>query len=86
MCWQFILSFFYKLASLIGCVAAVGHTRYATMGIKDAINCVQPFVMYTANGLLAVAHNGELINNKELRRKVSEIVYSLFNFQNFFFR
>lgn len=32
---------------------------------------VQPFVVDTVHGLLAVAHNGELVNATSLRKEVS---------------
>uniref|UniRef100_A0AC34Q5C3 Amidophosphoribosyltransferase n=1 Tax=Panagrolaimus sp. JU765 TaxID=591449 RepID=A0AC34Q5C3_9BILA len=38
--------------------------------MKNAINCVQPFVLYTAAGLIAVAHNGELVNAGKARDKI----------------
>ncbi|XP_014673592.1 PREDICTED: amidophosphoribosyltransferase-like [Priapulus caudatus] len=47
----------------------VGHTRYSTAGGSEIGNC-QPFVVHTAHGLLAVAHNGELINGGALRRQI----------------
>ena len=48
----------------------IGHTRYSTTGTLTVNNC-QPFVVHTAHGEMAVAHNGELINNEELRKMVS---------------
>lgn len=36
---------------------------------------VQPFVVDTVHGLLAVAHNGELVNAKNLRKEVSKIFW-----------
>ncbi|EMP25118.1 Amidophosphoribosyltransferase [Chelonia mydas] len=47
----------------------IGHTRYSTSGISELENC-QPFVVETLHGKIAVAHNGELINAKQLRRKL----------------
>lgn len=47
----------------------IGHTRYSTQGDSDTIN-VQPFVVETIHGLIAVAHNGELVNAKKLKQKV----------------
>lgn len=59
------------LATLKGNLG-VGHTRYSTHGGCSATNTtnVQPFVVDTVHGLLAVAHNGELINARKLRREV----------------
>ncbi|XP_043918429.1 amidophosphoribosyltransferase [Protopterus annectens] len=47
----------------------IGHTRYSTTGFSELQNC-QPFVVDTLHGKIAVAHNGELVNAKKLRRKV----------------
>lgn len=46
------------------------HTRYSTTGISELLNC-QPFVVDTLHGRIAVAHNGELVNSRALRTKVS---------------
>lgn len=48
----------------------IGHTRYATTGNCELENC-QPFVVETLHGKIAVAHNGELVNAAQLRKKVS---------------
>ena len=34
---------------------------------------VQPFVVETLHGLIAVAHNGELVNANSLKTKVSDL-------------
>uniref|UniRef100_A0A8D0HVP1 Amidophosphoribosyltransferase n=1 Tax=Sphenodon punctatus TaxID=8508 RepID=A0A8D0HVP1_SPHPU len=47
----------------------IGHTRYSTSGISELGNC-QPFVVETLHGKIAVAHNGELTNAAQLRRKL----------------
>ena len=47
----------------------IGHNRYSTMGASKLVNC-QPFVVDTAQNWIAVAHNGELVNAKSLRKKV----------------
>lgn len=47
----------------------IGHTRYSTSAASEEVNC-QPFVVHTAYGALAVAHNGELVNCDSLRRDV----------------
>lgn len=47
----------------------IGHTRYSTAGGSELINC-QPFVVDTLHGHMAVAHNGELVNAKSLRKEV----------------
>lgn len=45
---------------------AIAHTRYSTTGSSSARN-VQPFMIETMHGPVAVAHNGNLINAAELR-------------------
>lgn len=47
----------------------IGHTRYSTSAASEEVNC-QPFVVHTAHGAMAVAHNGELVNCESLRQKV----------------
>ncbi|XP_029642625.1 amidophosphoribosyltransferase-like [Octopus sinensis] len=47
----------------------IGHTRYSTAGSSNIINC-QPFVVDTLHGKIGVAHNGELVNAKSLRKKL----------------
>lgn len=46
--------------------AAIGHVRYSTAGASRLQN-VQPLVVSYSNGLLAVAHNGTLVNARMLR-------------------
>jgi amidophosphoribosyltransferase len=50
---------------------AIGHTRYSTTG-SSAIRNVQPFMIETMNGPLALAHNGNLVNSAELRQRLLE--------------
>jgi len=45
---------------------AVGHTRYSTTGSSLVANA-QPAIVETRLGSLALAHNGNLVNAKELR-------------------
>ncbi len=47
---------------------ALGHVRYSTTGGKD-INNIQPLVIRHIKGNLALAHNGNLTNSDEIRRK-----------------
>jgi amidophosphoribosyltransferase len=51
-----------RLAGNIG----IGHVRYSTTGSSKPQN-TQPLVMDYSEGLLVVAHNGNLINAKQLR-------------------
>jgi amidophosphoribosyltransferase len=48
---------------------AIGHNRYSTAGSTVLKNC-QPFVVEWAQGALAIAHNGNLVNAEELRDKL----------------
>ena len=50
---------------------AVGHVRYATTGSDAALNA-QPLVINHFKGRMALAHNGNLTNSMELRRKLEE--------------
>ena len=45
---------------------AIGHTRYSTAG-ESRIQNAQPFLIDCAHGQIAVAHNGNLVNARELR-------------------
>jgi amidophosphoribosyltransferase len=45
---------------------AIGHTRYSTAGESRLANA-QPFLIDCAHGQIAVAHNGNLVNARELR-------------------
>lgn len=47
----------------------IGHTRYATAGASSLMNA-QPFLLRTLQGMIAVAHNGQLVNARELGRHV----------------
>ncbi len=49
---------------------AIGHNRYSTSGSSDSKKNIQPFIVNYRNGNLAVAHNGNLTNAKELREKL----------------
>ena len=53
------------LATLPGHIA-IGHTRYSTAG-ESKIENAQPFLIDCAHGQIAVAHNGNLVNARELR-------------------
>ena len=53
------------LESLKGHIA-IGHNRYSTPGSTMAVN-IQPILVNSKDGPLAVAHNGNLTNTKALR-------------------
>ncbi|KJH53093.1 amidophosphoribosyltransferase [Dictyocaulus viviparus] len=60
-----------NLSKLNGSKVVIGHNRYSTAGKKRcAINCVQPFVVYTAIGAIAIAHNGELTDARKKREEI----------------
>src|SRR5262252_1844182 len=48
---------------------AIGHVRYATAGASQLSNA-QPIVFATGRGPLALAHNGNLVNAREIRRQL----------------
>jgi amidophosphoribosyltransferase len=48
---------------------AIGHNRYSTTG-SSSIRNVQPFLIDTRYGSVAVAHNGNLVNSAELRQEL----------------
>lgn len=52
--------------------AAIGHNRYSTSGSSDNRSNIQPFVVSYRDGNVALAHNGNLSNARELRRAFSE--------------
>ncbi|MDD4370548.1 MAG: amidophosphoribosyltransferase [Anaerostipes sp.] len=60
-----------SLSELSGDIG-VGHVRYSTAG-ESTIENAQPLVLNYIKGTLALAHNGNLINAKELR---GELEYS----------
>ncbi|MGH7855966.1 MAG: amidophosphoribosyltransferase [Candidatus Binatia bacterium] len=49
--------------------AAIGHNRYSTSGASLLKNA-QPFSVDYAGGAVALAHNGNLVNAQELRRRL----------------
>ena len=53
------------LAGVSGKVG-IGHVRYSTVGSKGVLNA-QPFTVEYNGGTLAIAHNGDLTNHRELR-------------------
>lgn len=48
---------------------AIGHTRYSTTGASSLIN-IQPFIITNRSRNVAVAHNGNLTNARELRTRL----------------
>jgi amidophosphoribosyltransferase len=50
---------------------SVGHVRYSTTGASHLLNA-QPFIVSHRGGTLAVAHNGNLVNTRELRDELEK--------------
>ena len=59
-----------RLARLPG-RQAVGHNRYSTTGGLNLANA-QPLTVSFRGGELAIAHNGNLVNAREVRRRLEE--------------
>ena len=59
-----------RLARLPG-RSAIGHNRYSTTGLNVAAN-IQPILVKTRSGPIALAHNGNLTNSRLLRRSLEE--------------
>jgi amidophosphoribosyltransferase len=57
-----------RLARLPG-RTAIGHVRYSTSGASLLANA-QPIVFATGRGPLALAHNGNLVNAREIRKEL----------------
>lgn len=47
----------------------IGHVRYSTTGSNNPRN-IQPLAVYSSFGQIALAHNGNLTNTRELREKL----------------
>src|SRR5271170_4381551 len=56
------------LAKLRGTLA-IGHTRYSTAGDSALLNA-QPIRVQSNKGMLALAHNGNLVNAQEIRHRL----------------
>jgi amidophosphoribosyltransferase len=50
---------------------AIGHVRYSTTGASNTRNA-QPLVVETAREMIAIAHNGNLVNSSALRRELEQ--------------
>lgn len=51
--------------------AAIGHNRYSTTGSSNELN-IQPILMSTQDIKMAAAHNGNLTNSRELKKKLEK--------------
>jgi amidophosphoribosyltransferase len=63
-----------QLTALKGHIA-IGHTRYSTTGSSRQVNC-QPIVLQGQRGVIALGHNGDLVNSRGLRQEYLEAGYS----------
>src|SRR5450432_3372271 len=57
-----------ELAKLHGTLA-IGHTRYSTAGDSSLLNA-QPIMVQSNKGMMALAHNGNLVNAGEIRSRM----------------
>src|SRR5881409_146359 len=57
-----------KLSRLRGTLA-IGHTRYSTTGDSALLNA-QPIMVQSNKGVMALAHNGNLVNAQEIRSRM----------------
>src|SRR6266702_6348964 len=48
---------------------AIGHTRYSTAGDSALLNA-QPILVQSNKGMMALAHNGNLVNAHEIRHRL----------------
>src|SRR5277367_5305095 len=48
---------------------AIGHTRYSTAGDSSLLNA-QPIMVQSNKGMMALAHNGNLVNAQEIRARM----------------
>jgi amidophosphoribosyltransferase len=51
---------------------AIGHTRYSTTG-SNTVSNVQPFVTEYLTGRIATAHNGNIVNAKQLKETLKKL-------------
>ena len=63
----------YEIQNLLGNMA-IGHVRYSTTG-QSRLENSQPFVTDFDDGFIAMAHNGDIVNSKELREELIEQGY-----------
>lgn len=60
-----------KILSLLKGDMSIGHVRYSTFGESFVTNA-QPLVVKYKNGSIAVAHNGNLVNAREVRDELED--------------
>ncbi len=60
------------LTTVLKGTSAIGHNRYSTTGASDSRSNIQPFKVNFKDGYLALSHNGNFTNTKELRTKLQD--------------
>ena len=63
-----------SLSQLTGNIA-IGHNRYSTRGSSRIMNC-QPMVVGKEPDILAIAHNGNIVNAENLHKNLSDHGYT----------
>lgn len=63
--------FRHQLPQMEGQYIAIGHVRYSTTGSSLLMN-TQPLMVRYSGGHISLAHNGNLTNAKELRRRMED--------------
>ena len=51
--------------------AGIGHVRYSTTG-SSKIENAQPLILFSQYGEIAIAHNGDLVNTSNIRKKLQK--------------
>ncbi|VVB51858.1 Glutamine--fructose-6-phosphate aminotransferase [isomerizing] [uncultured archaeon] len=49
----------------------IGHVRYSTQGASNVVNA-QPILINYSKGTFAIAHNGQIVNHRELRQVLED--------------
>jgi amidophosphoribosyltransferase len=55
------------LGEVLKGTSAIGHNRYSTAGASDNKANIQPFTVHYRDGNIAIAHNGNLTNFRQIR-------------------
>ncbi len=58
------------LTDLLKGKSSIGHNRYSTTGASDSRSNIQPFKVNYKGGNLALSHNGNFTNTRELRTRL----------------
>lgn len=60
------------LADVLKGTIAIGHNRYSTAGAADNKFNIQPFNVLYKGGSIAIAHNGNLTNFRQIRKRMQD--------------